>query len=487
MTIHTARGTVGAAHILCRDLPQGAVLRMRVIGSRQPTPPAAWFRLRDVPVERNTDTRFGLEKEGRVNPHVIRRAPFRIYDAMEPISAEVRVDAATLALRLHLPIPAGTSPGPRDYTVTLIAGSETATLRLRTVVAPARVPPVGPKSFPYTNWFDYQAIAQRHGLDMWSPAYWTMLGRYAALMAHGRQNTFWLPLPILFDSGRLNTTRLQRLVRLFSDAGLYWIEGGHVAGSFRDGDYRTSLGNLPATSVEGHAELARALIQMRQVLKAHHWEHRWFQHVADEPRGEASPAYRILCGIVRKYMPGIPLMDALMDPQLVGTTDIWVIQNDQVRDQLPHFQAQREFGDRVWLYTCMGPGGNGLNRLLDMELIRPTLLSWACMAGGFDGFLHWGLNHYRDDQNPFQQSCHGDLPAGDTHILYPGPRAPWSSVRLEAHREGMEDLELLRQLRRRNPAACDRLVRRVVRTCWDYTKDPAVLESARQSLFRATP
>jgi len=135
----------------------------------------------------------------------------------------------------------------------------------------------------------------------------------------------------------------------------------------------------------------------------------------------------------------------------------------------------------------MGPGGNGLNRLLDMELIRPTLLSWACMAGGFDGFLHWGLNHYRDDQNPFQQSCHGDLPAGDTHILYPGPRAPWSSVRLEAHREGMEDLELLRQLRRRNPAACDRLVRRVVRTCWDYTKDPAVLESARQSLFRATP
>jgi hypothetical protein len=120
-----------------------------------------------------------------------------------------------------------------------------------------------------------------------------------------------------------------------------------------------------------------------------------------------------------------------------------------------------------------------------MELMRCTLLGWACLASRFDGYLHWGLNHYYKDQDPFQQSCHGDLPAGDTHIVYPGTKGPWSSVRLEAHREGLEDVELLRQLQRQDPKDHDRLVRSVVRDCWDYTKDVRVLEAARRRVCLA--
>lgn len=485
MTVHAARGAVAAVNVLCRDLPPGAELRTQVTCAGRQVGKVLWFRLVDVPVERNTDTRFGLEKEGRVNPHVIRRAPFRIYDAMAPATSPVRADVPTMALRLHVPVPADMRPGRRDCRITLTCGGDTQFLQLRIVAHRAVVPPLGPTSFPYTNWFDYEAIATRHGLRMWSPAYWNMLRRYAALMAHGRQSMFWLPLPVLFDGTALNIPRLCRLVRLFTDAGLHWIEGGHVAGSFRDGDYRTSLGDLPAGGIEGHAVLAGALRQLRAAVVAKGWEQRWLQHVADEPRGEMVAPYRILSSIVRKYMPGVPLIDAMMDKRLVGTADIWVIQNDEVREHLPYFQAQRRFGDQVWLYTCMGPGGNGLNRLMDMELIRCTILSWACVACGFDGYLHWGLNHCRKDQDPFRQPGYGDLPAGDTHIVYPGPCGPWSSVRLEAHREGMEDLELLRELLRRAPVACRRIVRQVVRDCWDYTKDVTVLEAARRRLLRA--
>jgi hypothetical protein len=144
----------------------------------------------------------------------------------------------------------------------------------------------------------------------------------------------------------------------------------------------------------------------------------------------------------------------------------------------------------VWFYTCCFPGGPWLNRLLDMELLRPALFGWAAARFRLDGFLHWGLNHYRPDQDPFQQSVvgHGGdnrLPAGDTHIVYPGPDGPWSSVRLEAQREGFEDYEMLTELgwdRVREGLA---IVRPVLRGFDRYTKDVTVLREARRRLYAA--
>jgi hypothetical protein len=125
-----------------------------------------------------------------------------------------------------------------------------------------------------------------------------------------------------------------------------------------------------------------------------------------------------------------------------------------------------------------------------MELLRPALLGWGGALFNLDGFLHWGLNHYRPQQNPFSQSVvkhgeHNSLPAGDTHIVYPGPDGPWSSLRLEAHREGFEDYELLQQLRERDSLQADEIIHRVIRGFDDYTKDVATFRAARKALLEA--
>ena len=72
------------------------------------------------------------------------------------------------------------------------------------------------------------------------------------------------------------------------------------------------------------------------------------------------------------------------------------------------------------------------------------------------GYLHWGLNQYKAD--PFNQSVikhpspiagpNNFLPAGDTHVIYPGEEGPLSSLRFEAHRIGCEDYELLEMLKK---------------------------------------
>ena len=75
------------------------------------------------------------------------------------------------------------------------------------------------------------------------------------------------------------------------------------------------------------------------------------------------------------------------------------------------------------------------------------------------------------------------LPAGDTHILYPGPEGPWSSVRFEAMRQGMEDFEIIARARARDAARADALVRTCVRAFNDWTADVPLYRRTRRALL----
>jgi len=341
-------------------------------------------------------------------------------------------------------------------------------------------------------------MAKRHGLKPWSEAHWKMIGRYARLMVRGRQNTFWVPWGDVFKREKtgliLNRRRLRRIVKTFTDAGMYYIEGGHVAhrtgGKWDAPTFDISLGGPRATSVKGNADLARAMKQLTEEIDRNGWRDRWIQHVTDEPTAANATDYRILVGMVRKYLPGVPILDATMDTTLAGSVDIWCPQCQEYQKHRKLFQAQRAIGDRVWFYTCCSPGGPWLNRLLDMELLRPALFGWATALYDLDGFLHWGLNHYRADQDPFEKSVvpHGggnSLPAGDTHVVYPGKEGPWSSLRLEAQREGFEDYELLKQLKASKPDKASAIVAKVIRGFDDYARDVKVFRRARKSLLEA--
>ena len=77
------------------------------------------------------------------------------------------------------------------------------------------------------------------------------------------------------------------------------------------------------------------------------------------------------------------------------------------------------------------------------------------------------------------------LPAGDTHVVYPGPDGPWSSVRFEAEREGYEDYELLQLLRRRHHSTADAVMGNVIRALDEYTKDVRTLRAARRKVLTA--
>jgi len=501
----TARGVPAGVHALITDLPAGASVRWTLTLGGVPVSDASAFRLIDVPVEQNTGLGSRTEVwDGKKNPYVIRRAPFRVFEALEPIEGAARAsDAGVLALRLEVAIARNAKAGSRIYEFALEAGEWQRTLRWELNVHPVTVPPTGPQSPGYTNWFSPGIIAQRHGIEPWSEPFWQMLARYADLMARGRQNTFWILWRDFVSVDKdgnvtLDRPRFKRYVRLFLDRGFTRVEGGHLAGRHKGnwGSPRLdlSLTGSDVNSEQGQAELATILTEVRTALAELDLPQKvvYLQHLTDEPTDTNAESYRALAEQVRRHMAGVKIFEATMSLELVGAVDHWCPQVQQYQKHRDFFEARKKAGDAVWVYTCLAPGGPWLNRLLDQERLRPTYLGWALAKYDLAGFLHWGFNHYRRGVDPFAQSVvpHGQgppnfLPAGDSHVVYPGKDGPLSGQRFEAQRVGMEDAELLLLLKARDPARAQAIITRVFRAFNDYEKDVATYRTAKRELLTA--
>jgi hypothetical protein len=501
----TARGGIAGVHIAIYGLDANLPLELTLRKGGRISKDVEFARLIDVPVEHNTGLTGGC---GTDNPHVIRKAPFRVFDALEPLrSMKVSLKGALTVLRLERAATRRESPGARVYAIALVQGSKTIELEWTVHVHAVSLPRTGKDSFPYTNWFKVETMARYHGAGMWSEKHWRMISQYAQTMARARQNVFLLEAEAILDkqadgSYSLNHKRLNRLVRIFSDAGLFYIEGPHL-GMRTGGDWYSKTLSVMSDdgptvgSPEGNAQLASICRQLMEAIRKNSWEDRWLQHCSDEPIPSHATDYRLLVGMTHKYMPGIPVLDAVIDTGLAGSVDVWCPLAHEYEAHREAFESMRAYGDKIWYYTCLQPGGKFLNRTLDMEHMRPALIAWGAALYKMDGYLHWGLNcwaYTAEDPtaiDPFVETCKKHhpspehLPPGDTHVVFPGPTGPWSSSRLEAHRVGMEDYELIRMLRDKEPGKADRIIRSVIRSFTDYTKDPRVYRRARRALFAA--
>jgi hypothetical protein len=502
ITLHSARGVPVAVHVLVSGAEAGGELGFGVTAGGKPVPQARWCRMIDVPVEENTGLVSRTERyDGKRNPHVIRRAPFRVFEALQPVRSPVSADAAVVALRLEIPVPISAAPGLTDYVVSLSQDDQEVSLELEVHVHRAVVPRAGRDTLHYTNWFSTGNIAGRHGLEPWSEEFWSMLGRYASLLARGRQNTFWLRWSDVFEKDpagvpKLDRARLERYVETFRNAGLWWIEGAPIArrpgGDWSSTTLELGIVKVPATGPEGRAALAGMCGQLLEALEANGWRESWLQHLADEPTDTNADDYNELAAVVKALLPGVPIVEATMSRRLEGSVDVWCPQVQKYQQHQDFFGKRRAQGDRIWVYTCLAPGGPWLNRLLDQERLRQVHIGWAAASCDLHGFLHWGLNHYKADpftrsvvDHPAQPNTNNRLPAGDSHIIYPGPDCPWSSHRFESHRIGLEDHELLKQLQAGNPQAARTIIGSVFRAFDDYTTSVADYRRAKRLLLEA--
>jgi hypothetical protein len=437
----------------------------------------------------------------------LRKAPAFFPDAfLEEKVIRLR-DEWTQALWVSATVPKGTPPGEYEGAMAIELVSQDGQRHRSDIPIAVSVWPftlADEFHLHHTEWFFPEILADTYNAEHWSDEHWRWIGRAARDMAQHKQDMILTPIAKLVKmtrsaSGRFtfDFSKLDRWVKTFREAGVTWVEGSHVAG--RSGGWEsdiafhrfpvygangrplnTSRSTLSDAEFEGYLE--KFLKAVYAHLKRRGWEKRFAQHIADEPVPANEASWRRCAGLVRGWLPGVPIIDAVMSPQLAGAVD-WRV--PQIQHTGP--DSPRGPNEQLWSYVCLAPQGHYPNRFLDYPSIRNRIIYWLSWSLDLKGFLHWGYNSWATWQgvpvrvpiSPWLDASGASiycadrtpLPAGDPNIVYPGKNSICSSIRWEVIRKGFEDFEYLYMLeeavqsagkkKARSVAAAKRLLERV--------------------------
>lgn len=476
---------------------------------------AEFFCMKAIPVEYNTgdgEDQSGtmvLEQRPAQKPwYATRLAPFAVYDCLKPSpEGQIEADNGVAALYVCL-VPKPNAPAGECAAV-LTLGGYSCTLRIRRygVTIPQ-------DTFPVTNWFSVEAICRMHHVARGTPEFYEMARQYARAMRRTHQNIFYIeldgscivcrePWTFCFDAWK-------PLIQCFFDEGMQRMELGTLLcrGFLPDGApdmytdrFRCAMApEIDFDTPEGYAVTVRFVQSLAEFLRANGWQDKVLFHIHDEPDIHTKDAqtitsrrrqYYLAACILRKYLPGVRIIEAVSTAGFYGGVDIWVPGTPGYEENKAEFDRLIALGEEVWAYVCCGPEGGWLNRFLDFALLKGRLLFWGCAKNRLGGFLHWGFNQFAPGMDPFRAtSCPNptgigtNFPCGDAFLVYPGTDGPWPGMRMETARRGAEDAALLRLLRARDAASHDRLMDAVFRSNTDYSDDPAAFERVYEALLQ---
>ena len=442
----------------------------------------------DVPVEQNTGLDSRTERfRGNINPFVIRRAPFRIYEIIKPLSNNEITTISNFSL-INVKIPINKSLKSDKYQInfTIEINDMKFNLKLKLNVHDVNIPDLDQSNFFYTNWFNLSKMEEYHQLKRWTEEWYSMLDNYAKLMAYGRQNCVKIPGELIYienDEIFLNEKRMMSFINVFLKYGFKYFESPHLLGRGKNDDWGspeliTNLRNVGYYSDEGKKEIDEVTKKIKDFTVKYNLTDKWLQHISDEPTSVNAQCYKDVANQIKDIHPKIQIMEATNARESLGNSiDIWCPIINDFQENEDFFRSREKLGEKILVYTCLVPGGKWLNRTLDMEKIRQVYFGWGASKYNTMGYLHWGLNQYK--ANPFEQSVvkhpspaagpNNFLPAGDTHVIYPADEGPLSSLRFESHRIGCEDYEILEALKKIKPNKHKVLIKKIFQNYTSYT------------------
>lgn len=442
-----------------------------------------------VPVEQNTGIDSRTEQFlGVLNPHVIRRAPFDVFEIIYPLE-ERRIKTKYRYSLIRLTIDPENFKSNKDYVINISISDKLKNLKklkFKIKVHSVLIPDLIDSNFFYTNWFNMQKMEEKHDLKRWSKKWYKMLDKYAQIMAKGRQNCIIIPKELINLKNNkiiLDEKKMISFIEIFKKHGFTYFESPHLLGRGENDNWGnpeliTSLRKKGYYSSEGKKEIDTIIHKIKKFTLKYNLKNQWLQHISDEPTDVSAKCYQDAAKQIKSIYPEIKIMEATNAMEsLSGSIDLWCPLINDFQENEEFFRNREKEGEKILIYTCLVPGGKWLNRTLDMERIRQVYFGWAGSKYNTFGYLHWGLNQYK--ANPFTQSVvkhpspaassNNYLPAGDTHIIYPGKNGPLSSLRFESQRLGIEDYEILEILKSINPSKHSRFIKKLFINYTDYS------------------
>lgn len=456
------------------------------------------FNLVAVTVDENTDSDFMTTTDyERCKSFVTRQAPFQVYDCLVPWKEDVDYKKR---IPLYVQFKVGVGDlGKREGIVEFVI--EDKAKQQRTVHANVELqvydkvlPKPEERKLGVMNFFCYENIAKDHEVVYGSEEYWQFYRIYVQRQLEMHCTHIMLPCatPILDEKKQVIDFDFNQVIKageIALEEGAPFIVGACIAhwGEWTDeGYYLLWEPSTGAESLEGYYQLKKYFSKWKKIVDKKDWQGRIMQSLADEPQVHNALSYRAIASVFRKCVPGVKIIEAVEALNLGGGIDIWVPKQDTYEKYIEDFENIRSAGEEMWYYTCAFPAGKIMNRSMDLPLVVSRYIMWMVFYYGLSGFLHWGFNYYIGD-NVYEGACcphkGKKLPAGDAHIVYPGERQVYRSMRYIAQRAGAQDYELFIRLSLEEQEAIRILMKQACSSFREYEVNVEKFEQVRKRML----
>ncbi|MDR3268959.1 MAG: DUF4091 domain-containing protein [Tannerella sp.] len=328
----------------------------------------------------------------------------------------------------------------------------------------------------------------------YSDRYWELLKELAHSMRDHGQNVY----PVMFELSRATLSpglqytfdfeNFDKTVELFIREGdLKRLESGYFGGGnpllwyVPDGNGGSKT--LPFTNDTVRAYYSQYIPALFRHLESKGWDKGFMLHIADEPSD--TKAYNEFASFIKKLEPNLKVIEAtILGQKLENSVDIhvpiiWYYQTEEA-----FYKAHQQAGGEVWYYISCD-ARHYANRFLERELIQCRILHWINYRYDITGYLHWGLNYWKDEAG--DRSLYVDdtdwVPAGDSWIIYPDYGKVYTSIRYEVTRDGIADYELLRLLEKKDAKKAEELAKAIVKNMDRYNTNIASFRAKRIQLL----
>lgn len=363
-------------------------------------------------------------------------------------------------------IPENTGAGNYTGKINIFWQDDSLALPLHLNVADLTLPPPEAWSFHLDLWQNPFSIARFHDVPLWSEEHWELIRKYLGMLAgagqkcittsiidhpwHGQTYDPFLPMITWIHnaSGRwdYDYSVFDQYVETAMDAGITeqincytMVPWGNRFSWYEEDSARTITRTLEPDSREYKDLWQPFLWDFREHLR----ERGWLANttIAMDERNHDQMAAQL--AFMRETAPEFGITLAGHDypdlmPQIHDFSYNWRLIGKADPEMLA---KRRSNGQKTTFYVACGI--HKPNTFTFSPPAEATYLGWVSAAFGFDGFLRWANNSW--PSNPMQDSRYIKWPAGDTYLVYPGPR---SSIRFEKLREGIQDYEKIKILER---------------------------------------
>lgn len=415
-------------------------------------------------------------------------------------------------------VPRDARPGTYTATVTLRSSTgRLASYPLTLEVSRAQVPAPRDYRFHLDVWMQPETIATQADVPLWSRRHWRLMEAYFADLASRGQKVVntaivdnpwhhewalgetrsqtWEPYRSMvawaWDGERFSFDydRFDRYVTAARRAGLGPTIAAYSMLAFHSEEHLTYTDTRTGKRVYEEVELGgerwrEAWGAFLRDFSAHLRQRGWLADTwlsFDERPPETMTVVRdFVHEVAPEFDERIAVAGTLDTEGIAHNLSVGWRDLEKVTDEL--VKRRRQAGKRTTFYVYGWPPHP--NTLAFSPAVEARMLPWIAAQRHLDGLLRWSYNSwpaevFTDPVFVFVQ--------GDEYLVYPGEKGrPMSSVRWEQLREGIEDFELVAQVRERletgeaDPERLRRALRLATRHHDGREKDPADLVEARR-------